>query len=104
MSATVIRMLFPFLSWLRGYRLGDLKFDAASGLTVALVLVPQSMANAQLAGLPAWHGLYAAVLKAYRWQYIGSGVQEPRFQQVLGSLIDDAQAGRIAQALAPIVA
>lgn len=64
MSATVIRMLFPFLSWLRGYRLGDLKFDAASGLTVALVLVPQSMANAQLAGLPAWHGLYAAVLPA----------------------------------------
>ena len=64
MSATVIRMLFPFLSWLRGYRLGDLKFDAVSGLTVALVLIPQSMANAQLAGLPAWHGLYAAVLPA----------------------------------------
>ena len=64
MSASATRMLLPFLSWLRGYKLGDLKFDAASGLTVALVLVPQSMANAQLAGLPAWHGLYAAMLPA----------------------------------------
>jgi hypothetical protein len=45
----------------------------------------------------------ATVLKAYRWQYIVSGVQEPRFQQILGSLIDDAQAGRIGAALAPIV-
>jgi len=47
--------------------------------------------------------LRAAVLKAYRWQYIGSGVQEPRFQQVLGSLIDEAQSARIGQALAPIL-
>jgi hypothetical protein len=44
-----------------------------------------------------------SVLAAYRWQYIVSGVQEPRFQEVLGSLIDDSQAGRIGAALAPIV-
>ncbi|MFZ5559054.1 MAG: hypothetical protein ACOZDY_20450 [Pseudomonadota bacterium] len=43
------------------------------------------------------------VLKAYRWQYIVSGVQEPRFQEILGGLIDDAQAARIGAALAPIV-
>lgn len=47
--------------------------------------------------------LRAAVLKAYRWQYILSGVREPRFQQVLASLVDDAQAARIAQALAPLI-
>jgi hypothetical protein len=42
------------------------------------------------------------VLKAYRWQYILSGVSEPRFQQVLFGAIGDAQAKRIAQALAPL--
>ncbi len=43
------------------------------------------------------------VLKAYRWQYIGSGVQHPHFQKVLGSLINSQQAERIGAALAPIL-
>ncbi|WP_455211954.1 hypothetical protein [Kaarinaea lacus] len=43
------------------------------------------------------------VLKAYRWQYIISGVQEPRFANVLGSLINEQQGQRINQALAPIM-
>ena len=42
------------------------------------------------------------VLKAYRWQYIVSGVMEPRFQKVLFALVDSAQAGRIQAALAPL--
>src|SRR5688572_29739722 len=45
-----------------------------------------------------------AVLAAYRWQYIVSGVEEPRFQAVLGSLIDAAQGKRIGAAFAPILA
>ncbi len=39
-----------------------LRADIVSGLTVALVLIPQSMAYAQLAGLPPYYGLYAAFL------------------------------------------
>jgi hypothetical protein len=42
------------------------------------------------------------VLKAYRWQYIVSGVMEPRFQGVLFALVDRAQAERIQAALAPL--
>ena len=42
-------------------------------------------------------------LKAYRWQYIVSGVQDERFGQVLGGMISKQQAGRIAAALKPIV-
>lgn len=38
------------------------KADVIAGITVALVLIPQSMAYAQLAGLPAYFGLYAAFL------------------------------------------
>ena len=47
--------------------------------------------------------LHAGVLAAYRWQYIVSGVQEPRFQEILGSLISPAQGAQIAHALEPIV-
>jgi len=42
-------------------------------------------------------------LKAYRWQYILSGVQVPHFGKVLGSLITDAQSERISNALATLV-
>lgn len=42
-------------------------------------------------------------LGAYRWQYIVSGVQDPHFSKVLGSLITPEQGERIGQALAPIV-
>ena len=44
--------LFPFLEWLPDYKTRHLKGDLFAGLTVALVLIPQSMAYAQLAGLP----------------------------------------------------
>jgi hypothetical protein len=44
-----------------------------------------------------------AMLAAYRWQYIVSGVQDPRFLEVLGSMIDAEQGARINAALAPIV-
>ena len=47
--------------------------------------------------------LAAATLDAYRWQYIVSGVQDPRFQQVLGELTTDAQRARIGTALAPLL-
>jgi hypothetical protein len=46
----------------------------------------------------------AGVLAAYRWQYIVSGVRQPRFADVLGSLITPEQGARIATALAPILA
>jgi hypothetical protein len=44
------------------------------------------------------------LLYAYRWQYIISGVEEPRFQKILGGLISEAQFARIGAALAPIMA
>ena len=47
--------------------------------------------------------VHAGVLAAYRWQYIVSGVKEPRFSQILGSMITDGQGKRIGDALAPIM-
>jgi hypothetical protein len=45
----------------------------------------------------------AGILKAYRWQYIVSGIEEPRFKAILGDMITSEQADLIRQALAPIV-
>ncbi|HZX24579.1 MAG TPA: hypothetical protein VFF18_13670 [Woeseiaceae bacterium] len=47
--------------------------------------------------------LEEAMLAAYRWQYIVSGVQEPRFQAVLGNLVSAGQMARITEALGPLM-
>jgi SulP family sulfate permease len=56
-----LRRFLPFLRWFP-VSSAQVGADALAGLTVALVLVPQSMAYAQLAGVPAYYGLYAAFL------------------------------------------
>jgi len=52
-----------------------LRADSIAGLTVALILIPQSMAYAQLAGLPAYFGLYAALLPTMIAAFFGSSRQ-----------------------------
>jgi len=47
--------------------------------------------------------LRAGLLKAYRWQYIVSGVEDPKFMAILGDMITSEQGERIGKALAPIV-
>ncbi len=62
MTKLLLRTFFPFLVWFKGYSRETLKHDCIAGVTVALILIPQSMAYAQLAGLPAYYGLYASFL------------------------------------------
>jgi SulP family sulfate permease len=57
----MVRRFFPFRDWFPLTR-EKLRADAIAGTTVALILIPQSMAYAQLAGMPAYYGLYAAFL------------------------------------------
>jgi MFS superfamily sulfate permease-like transporter len=71
----VLGKVFPFLKWFRGYSAAGLRLDLISGLTVALVLIPQSMAYAQLAGLPPYYGLYAAFLPPMIAALFGSSRQ-----------------------------
>ncbi len=69
-------MLFPTIYQIRELRDKEtLKVDILAGLTVALVLVPQSMAYAQLAGLPAYYGLYASFLPPMVAAIFGSSRQ-----------------------------
>jgi sulfate permease, SulP family len=67
--------IFPFLSWLKGYNTTSFRQDFIAGLTVALVLIPQSMAYAQLAGMPSYYGLYAAFLPPMIAALFGSSRQ-----------------------------
>ncbi|HIP40316.1 MAG TPA: SulP family inorganic anion transporter, partial [Desulfocapsa sulfexigens] len=62
MTKSILKTTFPFLFWFKDYSGNSLKNDFIAGITVALVLIPQSMACAQLAGLPAYYGLYASFL------------------------------------------
>ena len=72
---TLLFRIFPFLEWLEGYRKPFFKADLFAGLTVALVLIPQSMAYAQLAGLPPYYGLYASILPPAVAALFGSSSQ-----------------------------
>jgi SulP family sulfate permease len=68
--------LLPFRCWTGELRKPEiLRADLIAGITVALVLVPQSMAYAQLAGLPAYYGLYASFLPGIVAALFGSSRQ-----------------------------
>jgi SulP family sulfate permease len=57
------------------YKIDNLKADIFSGLTVALVLIPQSLAYAELAGLPSYYGLYASLFPPLVAALFGSSRQ-----------------------------
>jgi SulP family sulfate permease len=68
-----LKQFFPFLEWqLSGEYL---RADLIAGITVALVLIPQSMAYAQLAGLPPYYGLYIAFVPVIVAALFGSSKQ-----------------------------
>jgi hypothetical protein len=106
------------LEWTRANAgLSDIERDAAVDDLIALVGAVDGILQAQAAadadyfvkccGRP-FSATEAAsvgdtVLRAYRWQYIVSGVQEPRFAKVLGGMINETQGARIGRALAPIM-
>ncbi|HMX12284.1 MAG TPA: SulP family inorganic anion transporter [Burkholderiaceae bacterium] len=62
----------PFLAWTAQWREHGLRGDLVAGITVALVLIPQALAYAKLAGLPPHIGLYAALLPAVVAALFGS--------------------------------
>jgi len=71
----MLTRIFPFLAWFQDYNGAKARMDVMAGVTVALVLIPQSMAYAQLAGLPAYYGLYAAFLPPMIASLFGSSMQ-----------------------------
>jgi SulP family sulfate permease len=70
-----LQLFLPFLSWGREISPGTLRVDLIAGITVALVAIPQSLAYAQLAGVPAYYGLYATLLPCVVGILFGSSRQ-----------------------------
>ena len=89
-----MRRLLPFLHWWPLQR-DVLRADIVAGISVALVLVPQSMAYAQLAGMPAYYGLYAGFLPVIVAALWGSSSQLATGPAAVSSILT-------ASALAPL--
>ena len=62
----------PALEWLRGYSRRSLLNDGLAAIIVTIMLIPQSLAYALLAGLPAEMGLYASILPLIAYALFGS--------------------------------
>jgi high affinity sulfate transporter 1 len=86
----------PGLTTLRGYRRGDVRGDLVAGLAVTALLVPQGMAYAELAGLPAVTGLYTTVMALLAYAMFG-----PSRILVLGP--DSALAPLILATILPLI-
>lgn len=94
----MLAKFFPFITWFEGYNSGKFKLDLVAGITVALVLIPQSMAYAKLAGLPAYYGLYAAFLPPMIAALFGSSRQLATGPVAVVSLMTAASLGPLATA------
>ncbi|HJV94939.1 MAG TPA: SulP family inorganic anion transporter, partial [Albitalea sp.] len=97
-----VQRFLPFLGWIGELReRSTLRADVIAGITVALVLIPQSMAYAQLAGLPAYYGLYAAFLPPMVAALFGSSRQLATGPVAVVSLLTAAALEQIAAAGTP---
>jgi SulP family sulfate permease len=67
----LLRRFFPFLGWPR-ITPSTVRADLVAGVTVSLVAIPQSLAYAQLAGVPPYYGLYAAFIPSVVGVLFGS--------------------------------
>src|SRR5690625_2006577 len=64
--------LLPSLQWLRGYTPRQFRGDLTAGVTVGVMLIPQAMAYAILAGLPPVYGLYASIVPLIAYALLGT--------------------------------
>ncbi|MCU8392505.1 SulP family inorganic anion transporter [Vibrio vulnificus] len=67
-----LSLLFPFLKWLPSVNAQSLQADFLAGLTGAIIVLPQGIAYAMIAGLPAEFGLYTAIIPAILASLFGS--------------------------------
>jgi len=68
----LLHKYIPLFDWIRSYDKSDLRGDLIAGITVGVMLIPQSMAYAVLAGLPPVYGLYASVFPMIIYGILGT--------------------------------
>lgn len=87
---------FPILEWGRTYRGDTFVNDAVAALIVTIMLIPQSLAYALLAGLPPQIGLYASILPLIVYAVFGTSRTLAVGPVAILSLMTAAAAGKIA--------
>jgi len=71
----VLKKILPIIKWVPHYSTENLKADLPAGLTVGVMLIPQGMAYAIIAGLPIEYGLYAALIPQIIYALTGTSRQ-----------------------------
>jgi SulP family sulfate permease len=82
-----IKKLIPILEWLPNYSASLFKGDLIAGITVGIVLIPQGIAYALIAGLPPIYGLYCALVPQAMYAIFGSSRQVAVGPVAMDSLI-----------------
>jgi SulP family sulfate permease len=72
MKTWKLETLLPFLTWSKGYKKSTFFDDSIAALVISMMLIPQSLAYAMLAGLPPQAGLYASLLPLIAYALLGS--------------------------------
>lgn len=70
-SQSLINRIFPFTTWASQYNRATFSQDATAALIISIMLIPQSLAYALLAGLPPQTGLYASLLPLFAYAAFG---------------------------------
>lgn len=96
-STTHTTRWLPLPAWLRDYQRADLRGDLIAGLTTSVMLIPQGMAYAMLAGLPPIVGLYASIAPLVLYALFGSSRQLAVGPVAMVSLLVAAGVGAIAE-------
>ena len=82
-----IKKIIPILEWLPNYEKSFLKGDLIAGITVGIILIPQGIAYALIAGLPPIYGLYCALVPQVIYAIFGSARQVAIGPVAMDSLI-----------------
>mgnify|MGYP000297683544 CR=1 FL=1 len=82
-----IKKIIPILDWLPNYNSSHFKGDLIAGITVGIVLIPQGIAYALIAGLPPIYGLYCALVPQVMYAIFGSSRQVAIGPVAMDSLI-----------------
>jgi SulP family sulfate permease len=71
----ILKKYLPILDWLPNYKKKNLQGDMSAGITVGIMLIPQGMAYAMLAGMNPIHGLYAVTIPILLYAIFGTSRQ-----------------------------
>ncbi|TXB62630.1 SulP family inorganic anion transporter [Phaeodactylibacter luteus] len=92
-----IKNYLPVLEWLPNYKRSNLQGDLSAGLTVGVMLIPQGMAYAMIAGLPPIYGLYASTIPLLIYALLGTSRQLAVGPVAMVSLLTAAGIGTLAE-------